>query len=159
MVYLSLGSNLGKSAAVLKEAFAKITSWSEVSGTNLSSLYRTAPVSAVEQEDFINAVMVLETLLSPQDLMERCQALEKSYGIKEPIKDGPRALDIDLLFYGDLELSKEDLQLPHPRWKGRLFVLIPLRELTPRVNGVALDPLIAIIQESDRGKQRIDKLG
>lgn len=153
-VYLSLGSNIGDGIKIIDSAVKIISEWKEISSPESSSFYSTSPVSSLIQKKFTNAILKFQTDLDPHQLMERCWDLEKRYGIKEPVLDGPRALDIDLIFYGDKKINTEKLQVPHPRWKERLFVLVPLKEFEPSIIGFDLQKLIDEIGSD----QRIDKL-
>lgn len=130
-VYLGLGSNLGDSQSQLQKAFEKISSLPDVSFCKMSSLYKTSPVSSLPQNFFINAVCYIRTQLSVLSLFAYTQEIEKNLGkIKKP-KDHPRMMDIDIIFYGEQNYRDVELTIPHPEWKNRLFVLIPLAELDP----------------------------
>jgi 2-amino-4-hydroxy-6-hydroxymethyldihydropteridine diphosphokinase len=95
-----------------------------------SSLYRSAPVDAAGP-DFFNAVVALETALSPEALLERMQGIEHGAGRERPYRNAPRTLDLDLLHHGDARLQTPTLTLPHPRIAERAFVLLPLAEIAP----------------------------
>lgn len=130
--YLGLGSNLGNRQQLLSAARAALAAEEGVQVTGASALYQTAPVGGPPgQPDFLNAVLQLETVLSPQQLLDRCLALEAGFGRQRQELWGPRTLDIDLLDYGGEELSEPGLSLPHPRLQQRAFVLVPLAELAP----------------------------
>lgn len=147
LAYLSLGGNLGDPKSTLQRATDLISHWEGVSSARSSSFYCTSPVGGVSQPDFINSVLAIETTLLPEQLIALTQSLEQQFGIKKPIKNGPRFLDIDLLFYGELCLATPALTLPHPRWKERLFVLLPLLELqTEEAEKEKLRALIAPLQ-------------
>jgi len=96
-----------------------------------SALYRTSPVGVTEQNWFINAAVVLHTRLAPQALLELMLEVEKSFGRVRTIKWGPRSLDLDIIFYEDLQLDLPELKVPHPLMSDRLFVLAPLAEIEP----------------------------
>ena len=132
-VYLSIGSNVGDSLETISHAVSTMMGWAEVSNFEQSNLYTTSPVSSLAQPDFLNLVVSFNTALAAHVLMERCWDLERRQGVKAPIKEGPRRLDIDLIFYGDQQISDQRLTVPHPRWKERLFVLVPLSDLTDHV--------------------------
>lgn len=144
-VFLSVGGNIGDTVSVIREACEVLTKVSGIRELRISSLYATSPVSAVKQSDFVNAVIRLSTTLSAHDLMAQCWALEKQYGIKEPMKDGPRALDIDLLFYGTDRMDDALLTVPHPRWRERLFVIVPLSDLVDTIRVPSADGAIETI--------------
>lgn len=96
-----------------------------------SSLYETEPVGPVEQGWFLNAVVEVETSLSPAGLLAACKRIEKRLGRKPGIRWGPRAVDLDILLFDHLQLQADNLVIPHPRLRERAFVLVPLAELAP----------------------------
>jgi 2-amino-4-hydroxy-6-hydroxymethyldihydropteridine diphosphokinase len=103
--------------------------------TRRSSLYSTEPVGFADQPRFVNAVVELETALNPRELLIGLMALEQEFGRDRSagVQNGPRTLDLDILLFGDLEISEPDLEIPHPRLKERAFVLVPLLEIAPRI--------------------------
>ena len=100
---------------------------------SVSSFYYTEPVGYKEQEDFINAVAGLETNRSPADLLAICSAIEDRLGRRRTVRWGPRTVDLDILLYGDLVMSRPELVIPHPLMAMRRFVLAPLVEIAPEV--------------------------
>jgi 2-amino-4-hydroxy-6-hydroxymethyldihydropteridine diphosphokinase len=129
--YLGLGANLGdREAAVLGAARAL-----EASGigcrVRLSSLYETEPVGCAPMDWFVNAVVEFEPLLCPADLLKRLQTIEKLAGRRGGHNE-PRELDIDIIALGTAVIDAPDLVVPHPRFRERAFVLVPLQELAPR---------------------------
>jgi 2-amino-4-hydroxy-6-hydroxymethyldihydropteridine diphosphokinase len=132
-VYLGLGSNLGDSFTVVKRAFLEISNIPNVQLLKTSRLYQTTPVSEIPQNDYINAVCKLQTMLSIDELFQELKIIEKTLGKHLKAKTAPREIDIDILFFGDSYRKTESLQIPHPRWKERLFVLMPLWDLTDEI--------------------------
>ncbi len=131
--YVGIGSNLGDRAGNLLLAVRGITHAS-MTVTCLSSIYETEPVSDVEQPPFLNMVVEIGSPLpTPEQVMARLLRIEFALGRVRDLKDGPRTIDLDLLFYGDLERDTEFLRLPHPRLHERRFVLEPLAEIAPRL--------------------------
>ncbi|MDD5748752.1 MAG: 2-amino-4-hydroxy-6-hydroxymethyldihydropteridine diphosphokinase [Actinomycetota bacterium] len=130
-VFLSLGSNLGDRAARLREAVQSLARTPHVNIIAVSSVYRSEPVDYVDQPDFLNAVVELETSLSARELLNLAQEIERSSGRKREIRYGPRSLDIDIILYGDEEIKEPDLVIPHPKLRERGFVLKPLLEVAP----------------------------
>jgi 2-amino-4-hydroxy-6-hydroxymethyldihydropteridine diphosphokinase len=135
--YIGIGGNLasgvGTSEATLAAAALRLKSLGSVA--RRSSLYSTEPVGFVEQPRFLNAVVALETDLTPRALLEGLLVIELEFGRDRSagFVNGPRTLDLDILFFGDLEISEPDLDIPHPRLAERAFVLIPLNEIAPRL--------------------------
>ena len=129
---LSLGSNLGDSAEILSSAAEALNEVSEVIA--LSSFYQTRPVGGPPQPDFINAVIIIETNLEPEELLLVAQAIEGAHGRERnenTVKWGPRFLDIDLIKCDELLINSPDLTIPHPRAHEREFVLRPWNEIDP----------------------------
>jgi 2-amino-4-hydroxy-6-hydroxymethyldihydropteridine diphosphokinase len=126
-----------------------------------SSLYRTSPVGVSEQQWFINAAAVMETVLEPPALLELLLNVEKSFGRVRTVKWGPRTLDLDILFYEDVRLDMPGLKVPHPLMSERLFVLKPLAEIEPDwVHpglGLSVHEMLNRILELDH-EQQIQKL-
>ena len=131
-VYLGLGSNLGDRAAALGQVpeLLRIRGFETLSR---SSTWLTEPVGGPPQGWFLNQVLGGGTALSPEELLSACLATEKELGRVRGERFGPRTIDIDILFYGDLRRDSPGLVLPHPRLHERLFVLAPLAEIAPRL--------------------------
>jgi 2-amino-4-hydroxy-6-hydroxymethyldihydropteridine diphosphokinase len=133
--YLGLGSNLGDRRVLLRQAIDALD-WGDISVAERSSIYETTPVGGPEgQPDFLNQVIAVDTTLDARGLWERCSGVEAALGRSrdhEP-RWGPRALDLDLLIFGDEVIVDPGLIVPHPRGHERAFVLIPLAEIAPGV--------------------------
>ena len=127
---LGLGANLGDPAANLRQAVEMLRQ-AGLEFEALSSLYRTKPWGVTEQPDFINACALARTALEPLALLDLLQATEKTLGRRRTRRWGPRAIDLDLLFYDDLHWRDARLILPHPGLLERGFVLLPLVEIAP----------------------------
>lgn len=131
MVYLALGANLGNRRANLNEALQRLQADERLYLTQLSSLYETAPVGYLNQPNFLNMVAEAQTSYTPLALLDYVKQIEAELGREYEFRNGPRPLDIDILFYDDIVLEEERLQLPHPRMRGRGFVFVPLAEIAP----------------------------
>jgi len=144
-VYLGLGSNLGDRAANLHEAIRRLSD--RVTIQQVSSLYETEPWGLADQPKFLNAACGGETSLSPHELLEFTQSIERDMGRVPTTRWGPRLIDIDILLYGDTLLDTPDLTIPHPRLTERAFVLVPLAEIAAEVihpgNGLSMRDLLA----------------
>jgi 2-amino-4-hydroxy-6-hydroxymethyldihydropteridine diphosphokinase len=127
-VYLGLGSNLGDRAATLAAALQKLDS-PELRLMRASGLYETEPMGLKEQPWFLNQVAEFRTTLFPRQLLQRTKKIENELGRKRGVRNGPRTLDIDILLYGSAIVRSEELEIPHPRFRERRFVLAPLAEL------------------------------
>lgn len=135
---MALGANLGDAKTSVQNAIDRLRQLPQTHLMKCSSLYRTAPHDA-QGPDFINAVVLLQTQLEPVALLHALQALEQQQGRERPYKNAPRTLDLDVIFYGNLQMTSTELTLPHPRWHERAFVLYPLAEVWPeRVSAAQL---------------------
>lgn len=132
-VYIGLGSNLGDPRKNLEKARQFIDEIPLTRITRVSSLYSSRPWGVKDQPDFINQVVEIETGLPPGELLQKLLEIEKHMGRKRLVKWGPRVIDLDILLYGSLTISEEDLQVPHPFLTQREFVVVPLLELEPEL--------------------------
>lgn len=131
IAFVALGSNLDAPREQVARGMLEIGALPETRLVKRSSLYRTAPVGFLEQPDFINAVVMVETALAPHALLDGLLAIERRHGRVREFTNAPRTLDLDVLLYGDLVLHEHGLTLPHPRMHERAFVLQPLAEIAP----------------------------
>lgn len=131
--YLSLGSNKGNGPEQINAAIKALSDQPDLTLIAKSPFYRTAPVGPIDQADFTNAAIVVETTLSPEALMTHCHAIERQMGRdrEQEQRWGPRLIDIDLIAYGTQTRNGPDLILPHPRFAERAFVLVPLNAIAP----------------------------
>ena len=130
-VYLGLGSNLGDKRGNIERAVERLREIS--TGLTVSSFYETAPVGVTLQPAFVNAVCGMWTKLSVFELLSELRDIQREAGVRGPVLNGPRALDIDILLYGSLVVDLPHLTVPHPRMTEREFVLRPLAEIAPGV--------------------------
>jgi len=131
--YVAFGGNVGDARDTIRRAIDAFCDGAHVTLLARSSDYRTPPWGVTDQAPFINACIAVETRLSPRDLLERAQEVERSFGRdrQRETRWGPRTLDIDILSYGDTAIDDPMLTLPHPRLFERAFVLVPLVEIAP----------------------------
>ena len=135
LAYVGLGSNLGDSADIVRAAMAALAALAQTRLLRGSRLYRTPAWGMTAQPDFINAVAMIHTRLSPPDLLAAMMGIERDAG-RERCQDGsdrwgPRTLDLDLLLYGDQVIDQPGLRVPHPHLHERAFALLPLVEIAP----------------------------
>lgn len=128
---LAIGTNIGNRKENIDNAVEAINLVPKTSVIACSSIYETEPVGYVEQDDFYNAVVLVESGLDPHEMLGACLGIEAGFGRIRQIKNGPRVLDIDLIFAEDKVINSENLVCPHPRYSERRFVLEPLLELFP----------------------------
>lgn len=134
-VYLALGGNVGDRRGNLATALQRLREVLDIE--IVSSLYETEPVGYTDQPRFLNIVCRGNTWLQAENLLKYIKEIEVAIGRKPTFRNGPRPIDIDILFYDDLQIEKEHLTIPHPRLRERAFVLAPLSEIAPEV----IDPI------------------
>jgi 2-amino-4-hydroxy-6-hydroxymethyldihydropteridine diphosphokinase len=133
-VYLSLGSNIGNRRQHICDAIDELMSYPANSNLIQSTLIETSPMGVVEQqENYLNCVICLETILAVRDFFELTQDIEKRHGRLTKGDYLPRTLDIDILVFGTQVIQTSDLVIPHPRFHERNFVLEPLMEIAPNL--------------------------
>ncbi len=157
-VGIGLGANLGDRCNAIAGALTALGATDGVEILAVSSVYATPPWGVVEQPEFLNACALLRTSFAPHVLLARCKAIEGALGRTPTVRWGPRAIDIDLLFYDDVMMATPDLTLPHPGLFERLFVLAPLAEIMAgrSVAGRALDDVVAQRATADSERVRLD---
>ena len=129
--YVAFGSNLGDSRAYIDGAIKEIKEDRLVKNVKVSSVIGTKPYGGVEQPDFLNGAIQMDTLYTPHGLLERLHELEQAAGRERTLRWGPRTLDLDILFYDKLVHEDETLIIPHVDMQNRDFVLRPMAELAP----------------------------
>lgn len=144
--YIGLGSNLGDAVEHIKQAIERLGKLPKTALDLQSSLFRSAPVDAAG-DDFVNAVVRLQTGLSAPDLLRELQQVENDFGRERPYVNAPRTLDLDILLYGEQHSSSDTLVVPHPRLTQRAFVLIPLLQIDPFIAIPGLGPAHAFVPD------------
>ena len=133
-VLLAFGANLGNPHSQIFDAWNRIGRIPGVQCQSLSSLHLTKPVGGPEnQPDFLNGAGLVDTTLSPEQLLDEIMEIELALGRKRTEHWGPRTIDIDILLFGDLLIQTERLTIPHPRMHERSFVLDPAAEIAPEM--------------------------
>lgn len=130
-VYIGVGSNIGDRYGYIKKAKRLLGTYKDVDVVRVSKLYETEPYGKVKQNDFLNCVFKLETIISPDKLMRLLLETEKKLDRRRTIHWGPRTIDLDILFYDDLVFNSETVIIPHKDLHRRLFVLTPMNDLAP----------------------------
>ncbi len=131
--YISLGSNMGDKALTLKKAIELISNDRKINVLKVSELIETKPVGYVEQDDFLNGCIEINTLLTPMELLNKLNEIENELGRVRTIRWGPRTLDLDILIYDDYIEDSEVLTIPHKEMANRKFVLEPLSMIAPNL--------------------------
>jgi 2-amino-4-hydroxy-6-hydroxymethyldihydropteridine pyrophosphokinase len=127
--YIGVGSNIGDRRKFIDSSIEELKNVPGVSVTRLSSIYETLPVSDIPQEKYLNGVIEIEADIGPRSLLKELGKIERHLGRTRTVKNAPREIDLDILYYGDERLNERDIVIPHPRIAEREFVLKGLREL------------------------------
>lgn len=150
--YIALGSNMGDSRGIIEEAVKKLEEVPQNHVVRQSELIVTKPYGFVEQDDFLNGCLELDTLLTPEELLDITQNTEAEAGRKRLIHWGPRTLDLDIIFYDDEIIKTERLTVPHPDMQNRTFVLKPMCEIAPYfVHPVYKKTMLKMLEEVSDG--------
>ncbi|MFN3270551.1 MAG: 2-amino-4-hydroxy-6-hydroxymethyldihydropteridine diphosphokinase [Candidatus Kapaibacteriota bacterium] len=128
-VLLSLGSNLGKRKNNIKKAITLLEAYNILKIKKISSFYETEPVGNPDQPNFINAAIIGETTLTPEELLSACKKIEREVGRINRPRWHPREIDLDIILYDNYTIETERLQIPHPQMHRRRFVLVPANEI------------------------------
>ncbi|MGA8101964.1 MAG: 2-amino-4-hydroxy-6-hydroxymethyldihydropteridine diphosphokinase [Candidatus Acidiferrales bacterium] len=154
-VYLSLGSNLGERNLNISRAIAGLRE-RNARVVRESPLYETEPVDLREQPWFLNCVVEAEWDGEPDELLETLHDIERGLGRTRRVRNGPRLIDMDILFFGPRIVQLPQLEIPHPRLAERRFVLVPLNDLAPTFEHPVLRATVADLlrQTADRSEVR-----
>ena len=155
--YLGLGSNLGDREVNLQRALFLLCKGESLAA--FSSVYETEPWGYSSQPPFLNLVCALETHLSPHELLEMAQGVERELGRVPTFQYGPRSMDVDILLYGDEVIQTPDLQIPHPLISQRAFVLVPLAEIAPGLIHPSLGKSVGDLLAAVPGREAVVMIG
>ena len=155
-IYLGLGSNLGDRAENLRQAIEKLAP--EISVTKVSPVYETEPMYGAQQAKFLNAVVEADTGLAAMEVLRKIKAIEKEMGEHE--HNGPRTIDLDVLFYANEKIETPELTIPHSGIAERAFVLMPMNDIAPDfvhpvLRGTIAELLAQLADTSDVQKTNI----
>ena len=157
IVYLALGSNMGNRLANLKAAISNLSP--QMTVKKKSPVYETPPWGFADQAAFLNQIVKVDTYLQPEALLSHLKRLETALGRVSNFENGPRLIDIDILFIDDVVLDTPPLVIPHPRLHERAFVLVPLADIAPDlVHPVLHKPVSELLGGVDRGEIALFKV-
>lgn len=154
-VYLALGSNLGDRVDYLRRAITALLRRPRLRVKAVSPVYETKPIGLLDQPDYLNMVVQIETTFSPLELLAVTQQIERELHRTRDVRWGPRTLDIDILIYGEDVLKRPQLTIPHPRMHERAFVLLPLNDLAPDLIVPSSGRTVTQLVEQVSGKEGV----
>ena len=150
-VYLGFGSNIGDREAQIRRAIELLDS-EELRPVRVSSFYETEPIGFTKQRWFLNCVAEFSTQLFPRQLLHRIQRVELQLGRRRAVANGPRTIDIDILLFGETAVKTPELEVPHPRFRERRFVLAPLVELNPELRDPVTHRTVSELLQDVKGQ-------
>ena len=142
---IALGANLGDARAALIGAVEALRGQAGVEVLAESSVYRTAPIGGVDQPDYLNSVVLVESSLGPRELLDHMHVIENAWHRTREVRWGPRTLDLDLIEFEGVTSDDPNLTLPHPRAHERAFVLVPWIEVDPAAELTGFGPVMALL--------------
>lgn len=159
LAYIAGGSNLGDRLQFLQKAGELLAASDSVQVKRRAGIYETEPAGGPPQGKYLNTVWEIETEFSAQDLLNYLFSVERQLGRERTVKNAPRTLDLDILFYGNKVIREEDLKIPHPCLQERLFVLQPLLDLAPDFQDPASGkPVKTLWKEASAGRPSLKKI-
>lgn len=155
--FIGLGGNLGDARHTLESAIAHLADYPDLALTGRSGFYRTPPWGVVDQPDFVNAAIAVDTALTPHALLDLLLETERAFGrVRDGERWGPRTLDLDLLLHGATAVHDARLDIPHPRMAQRAFVLLPLADIDPALVIPGHGPVANLLETLDtQGCERL----
>jgi len=153
--YIALGANLGDRAGTLVEALNRLHGHEAIRIVRCSGVYETDPVGYLDQPQFLNMAAAVSTTLGPESLLEVMLEIETGLGRTRDIRNGPRTVDLDLLWMEGQSLDTPHLTLPHPRMLERAFVLFPLNDIVPQDEDSRLRRIVTSALQDIDGKDGI----
>jgi len=158
IAYIGIGSNLGDKLHQCERAISEILKVDRHKLLAKSSLFKTQPIGYTSQDWFVNGVIKIETDLEAPELLRTLKTIESQLGRTETFRWGPRTIDLDILFFDDIEIHTEELQIPHPLIQNRQFVLIPLAEIDQNLVHPVLKKTVQELLKKFKENQGVEKL-
>jgi len=158
IAYIGIGSNLGNKLYYCEKAISEILEIDRHQLLAKSSLFKTEPMGYTSQNWFVNGVIKIETDLEPSELLRTLKTVEARLGRTETFRWGPRTIDLDILFFDDIQIQTEELRIPHPLIQNRRFVLVPLAEIDPNFFHPVLNKTVHQLLSDLQEDQGVEKL-
>jgi 2-amino-4-hydroxy-6-hydroxymethyldihydropteridine diphosphokinase len=158
IAYIGIGSNLGDKLNQCEKAISEILKIDHHKLLAKSSLFKTQPMGYTFQDWFVNGAIKIETALEASELLRTLKTIESHLGRTETFRWGPRTIDLDILFFDDIEIHTEELQIPHPRIQDRQFVLIPLVEIDANLLHPVLKKTVKELLGNLKDNQGVEKI-
>jgi 2-amino-4-hydroxy-6-hydroxymethyldihydropteridine diphosphokinase len=158
IAYIEIGSNIGDKVHQCERAISEILKVDRHKLLAKSSLFKTQPIGYTSQDWFVNGVIKIETDLEAPELLQTLKTIESQLGRTETFRWGPRTIDLDILFFDDIEIHIEELQIPHPLIQDRQFVLIPLAEIDQNLIHPVLKKTVQELLKNFKENQGVEKL-
>jgi 2-amino-4-hydroxy-6-hydroxymethyldihydropteridine diphosphokinase len=158
IAYIGIGSNLGDKLHHCEKAISEILKIDRHKLLAKSSLFKTQPIGYTSQNWFVNGVIKIETDLEAPELLRTLKTIESQLGRTKTFRWGPRTIDLDILFFDDIEIHTEELQIPHPLIQNRQFVLIPLAEIDRNLVHPVLKKTVQELLKNFKENQGVEKL-
>ena len=158
IAYIGIGSNLGDKLYHCEKAISEILRIDRHQLLAKSSLFKTEPVGYTSQDWFVNGVIKIETDLEPSELLRSLKTIETRLGRTGTFRWGPRTVDLDILFFDDIQIQTGALKIPHPLIQNRRFVLIPLAEIDPNFFHPVLNKTVHELLNDLQEDQEVEKL-
>jgi len=152
IAYLGLGSNVGDREEYIEQAVFLLGKSKGIDIVKRSTNHETEAEGGGDQPSFMNAAVMIKTNLTPYELLDKIHEIETALGREREVEWGPRTIDIDILMYGDLILSDDKLQIPHPSMHERLFVLLPLKEIAPKAIHPTIEKTIEMLHDEKKAE-------
>lgn len=158
IAYIGIGSNLGDKRSQCEKAISEILRIDRHKLLAKSSMFKTQPVGYTRQDWFVNGVLKIETDLEAPELLRTLKTIESKLGRTETFRWGPRTIDLDILFFDDIEIDTEELQIPHPQIQNRQFVLIPLAEIDRNLVHPVLKRTVQQLLDDSKEDQGVERI-
>ena len=158
IAYIGIGSNLGDKLHHCEKAISEILKIDRHKLLAKSSFFKTQPIGYTSQDWFVNGVIKIETDLEAHELLRTLKTIESQLGRSKTFRWGPRTIDLDILFFDDVEIQTEELQIPHPLLQDRQFVLIPLAEIDRNLIHPVLKKTVQELLDNLKEDQGVEKL-